>query len=326
VNPPSPLVHFSASPSVGRLGDDQGVSAVQAATGVVDIATAVATMPGLGARVRHAQTAWNPETGQQRPGFVQPIQGLAAFSAPAIADVSGDGKPDTILGADSAALHAFDGVTGRPVPNWPKWTGGWTLFTPAVGDLDGDGRVEVAIGLREGLLRVWRTPGRAEANDQAWHWHQNDRNTGLHGEDTRPPSAVRDLRVKREAGRSVVSFRASGDDWNAGRADRFAVYRSRRPISAASLQSAQRVATVGAAPAGTVQRVVVPRPRSRVVRPYVFAVRGVDDAGTSARFPAPPDSAVSRAARSPSASGGASSRRPSGSASAASACAAATGG
>ena len=284
VNPPSPLVHFSSSPSVGRLGGDRGVSAVQAATGVVDIATAVATMPGLGSRVRHAQTAWNPETGRQRDGFVQPIQGLAAFSAPAIADVSGDGKPDTILGADSAALHAFDGVTGRPVPDWPKWTGGWTLFTPAVGDLDGDGKVEVAIGLREGLLRVWHTPGRADGNDQAWHWHQNDRNTGLHGEDTRPPAAVRGLRVKRTAGRSVVSFRASGDDWNAGRATRFEVFRSRRPIRG-DVRGATRVATVEAESAGRTQEVTVRRPRTRVVRRYHFAVRGIDDAGNIGPLP-----------------------------------------
>jgi hypothetical protein len=234
--------------------------------------------------VRHALTAWDPETGRSRGDLVQPIQGLAAIIAPAIADVSGDGKPDTVLGTDSAALHAFDGVTGKPVPGWPKWTGGWTLFTPAVGDLDGDGRVEVAIGLREGLLRVWRTPGRATANDQAWHWHQNDRNTGLHGEDTRPPAAVRDLRVERTAGRSVVTFRASGDDWLTGKAERFVLYRSRRPIEG-DLRGAERVATVEAAPSGTRQRIVVPRPRTRVVRRYFFAIRGVDDANNIGPLP-----------------------------------------
>ena len=283
-NPPSPLVHFSASPSVGRLGDGRELTAVQAATGVVDIVTGVATMPGLGARVRHALTAWDPETGRGRENLVQPIQGLAAFIAPAIADVSGDGKPDTVLGADSAALHAFDGVTGRAVPGWPKWTGGWTLFTPAVGDLDGDGKVEVVIGMREGILRAWRSPGRVEANDQAWHWHQNDRNTGLYGEDTRPPAAVRSLRVKREAGRSVVSFRASGDDWNAGRAERFEVWRSRRPITD-NLRGATRVATVKAEAAGRTQSLSVRRPRTRVVRPYHFAVRGIDDADNIGPLP-----------------------------------------
>jgi len=186
--------------------------------------------------------------------------------------------------ADSAAIHAFDGATGEPVPGWPKWTGGWTLWTPAVGDLDGDGRVEVVASLREGVLRAWRTPGRAEANGEAWHWHQNDRNTGLHGEDTRPPAAVRNLRVKREAGRSVVSFRASGDDWNAGRAERFVVYRSTRAIGD-DLSRATRVAVVDAAPAGQTQTVVVPRPRSKVVRPFHFAVRGVDDADNIGPLP-----------------------------------------
>jgi len=284
VNPASPLVHFSASPMVGRIGGRPQITAVQGASAITDIVTAIATMPGLGARARSAQTAWDPETGRGLAQMVRPLQGLAFIAAPALADVSGDGKADTIIPTDSAAIHAFDGVTGEPVPGWPKWTGGWTLWTPAVGDLDGDGRVEVVASLREGVLRAWRTPGRAEANGEAWHWHQNDRNTGLYGEDTRPPAAVRNLRVKREAGRSVVSFRASGDDWNAGRAERFVVYRSTRAIGD-DLSRATRVAVVDAAPAGQTQTVVVPRPRSKVARPFHFAVRGVDDADNIGPLP-----------------------------------------
>lgn len=197
LNVPSPLVHFSSSPAVGRVGGRRAITAVQGGSALTDIATAVAITPGLGARVRSSLAGWDPATGLGNPALTRPLQGLAFLSAPAIADISGDGRPDVLLATDSAALHGFDGVTGRPVPDWPKATGGWSLWTPAVGDLDGDGQVEVVAGLREGYLRAWHTPGLASGNDQAWHWHTNDRNTGLLGEDTRPPAAVRILSINR---------------------------------------------------------------------------------------------------------------------------------
>ena len=92
----------------------------------VVVATAVATLPGLGSRVRSAITAWNPENGVTLGGHVQPLQGLAFIGARAIADVSGDGKADSVMPTDSAALHAFDGA---PLAGWPKWTGDCTLWT-----------------------------------------------------------------------------------------------------------------------------------------------------------------------------------------------------
>jgi len=287
VNPPSPLVHFSASPSVGRLGGRPEVMAVQGSSAAGDIAAAVATTPGLGIRVRSAHQAWNASTGALADRFTRPIQGLAFVSAPAIADVSGDGRADSVLAADSGAIHAFDGVTGEPVDGWPKWSGGWSLWTPAVGDLDGDGRVEVVAGVREGYLRAWRTPGRVEANDQAWHWHQNDRATGLLGEDTRPPSAVRDLRVQRRATSDVVSFAAPGDDWLAGRARTIEVYRSRRPFASREVGGATLVRRVRADASGATMRLQLARPRTgRRIRSWSYTARAVDDAGNIGPLPA----------------------------------------
>ena len=64
--------------------------------------------------------------------------------------------------------------------------GGFSLFTPAVADLDCDGRLEVAVVTREGYLHVFRTNGHASAARQAWHWHQDNRNTGHWGPDAGP--------------------------------------------------------------------------------------------------------------------------------------------
>ncbi len=291
LNTVSPLVHFSASPAVGHVGGREAVTAVQGGSALTDVATGVATIPGLGIRVRSGLSAWDPASGLGNGAFTKPLQGLAFLSAPAIADVSGDGKADVVIATDTAALHAFDGVTGDPVPGWPKWSGGWSLWTPAVGDLDGDGKVEVVAGLREGGLRAWHTPGLVRGNDQAWHWHADDRNSGLLGGDTRPPAGVQGLRTRRGADRVTLSFRAPGDDWNAGSVAGYEVLRSRRPIRDGHWAGVVRSRPVVAAPvaAGARQTLTVRLPRPGR---WFYAVRARDDAGNVGRLPARGGSSV----------------------------------
>ena len=296
------IVHFTTSPSRARL-PGRGVTVLQAGSALTDIATAIVATPGLGIEVRSALTGWDPQTGTSIPAFTQAIQGLAFIAAPAVADVSGDGTPDVIEGADSGALHAFDGVTGAPVPGWPKWTGGWSTFTPAVGDLSCSaparnpaspnraphessgctGRNVVIVGTREGWLHAYRTPGLPGAADQAWHWHQNDWNTGLLGQDTRPPAAVADLRVRRLRGaRVLLAFTAPGGDWNAGRAARYQLFASRRPITQSALSRARRLPSpLTPAPSGTRQHVTLTAPRGA----RFYAIRAIDAAGNIGPLP-----------------------------------------
>jgi hypothetical protein len=215
LNPSSALVHFTTTAAVGKLGPAGTLTAVQAGSASTDVVSAIVETPGKGIRVRSSIEAWNPETGANLPQYTQPIQGLPFLSAPALADVSGSGKPDIVIGADSAALHAWDGTTGQPVPGWPKWTGGWSLGTPATGDLLGDGTNTVVVGLREGWLHAYTTPGHASANNDAWHWHENDRNTGHYGDDTRPPMMPASLAFNRSG---ALCWIAPGGDWNIGTA------------------------------------------------------------------------------------------------------------
>jgi hypothetical protein len=178
-----PLIPFTTSPSAGDLLGTGLPQIAQSGSSAGDILTGVVEAPGLGIQVHSGVGVWDPSTGNSLSQYSQPIQGLGFIGAPALADVSGDGVPDVIQATDSAALHAWDGATGQPVTGFPKWTGGFSVFTPAVGDLDCDGRLEVVLVTREGYLHAFRSDGLASATRQAWHWHQDNRNTGHWGSD-----------------------------------------------------------------------------------------------------------------------------------------------
>jgi hypothetical protein len=271
VNPASALVHFTTTASVGKLGPAGALTAVQASSAATDVATGIVETPGLGIRVRSAIEAWNPETGTNLSQYTEPIQGLSFLSAPALADVSGAGSPDIVIGDDSGALQAWNGATGQPVPGWPKWTGGWSLFTPAVGDVQGNGTNAVVVGLREGWLHAYTTPGLAGANDDAWHWHQNDRDTGHYGDDTRPPMKPRSLRF---SGPGTVCWNAPGNDWGVGTAASYelrAFAQQPTPESFASGTPLSGAPTP--APAGTEQCATVSS-----TAPYI-GLRAIDPAG-----------------------------------------------
>jgi hypothetical protein len=249
---------------------------VGAGVSVFDLLNGISGMPGQGTRVRSAITVTDPVTGNNVPLYTQEIQGLAFFSAPAIADITGDGNPDIILNADSAAVHGFDGVSGSAAAGWPQWTGGWSGATPAVGDLTGEGTVDVAVTTREGFLHVFSTPGLTSANHECWHWHQNDRNTGHYGDDTRPPSAIDDLTVSFGGASDTLSFTAVGDDWKSGTAASYQVFASSKPITQSNINSATEV-VVSAIPQASGSHEVILVPHTHGVKHYV--VRAIDHAG-----------------------------------------------
>ncbi len=109
--------------------------------------------------------------------FPQQVEDLQFFMNPAIADLSGDGKPEAISGSGGWVLHAFDGE-GKEPEGWPKFTGQWLLGSPAVGDLNGDGYLEVVSGSRGGLLFAWETAGRADQKVEWASFHHDNANTG----------------------------------------------------------------------------------------------------------------------------------------------------
>jgi hypothetical protein len=155
---------------------------------------AALAQPGQAQRIVNYMRGYDPSTLSSLPGFPQLMMGLPFETAPALADVNGGGELDVINSEDTSNVVAFR-PDGSLVPGWPKFTGGWTFWTPAVGDVYGDHHNEVAAITREGSLFVWRTPGQA-ASTEAWAYHQNDWHNGLYGTNTRAPGVPRGLRVR----------------------------------------------------------------------------------------------------------------------------------
>ena len=145
-------------PSLGHLDGDAAADITAPTAGLtrlIDISGSDLQLPN-----DDHLMAWNADTGDALPGFPRTTPDLAFFVTPAIADIGGDTRAETIAGNGVFTLAAFD-ATGAAPAGWPKLTGGWVVGTPGLGDWDGDGHAEVAIVRRDGQLLVWHTAGAA---------------------------------------------------------------------------------------------------------------------------------------------------------------------
>jgi hypothetical protein len=284
------LVPFTTSASLGKVLPNATTPQVfQAGSSATDVVLGITQTPGFGIRVDNGIGGWDPATGANLAQYNRYIHGLAFFAAPAIADVTGDGTPDILQSADSGALMGFDGTTGQPAAGFPKYSGGWSLFTPATGDVTGTGQTNVALMTREGYLSVWSTAANGcTGNSEAWHWHQDDRNTGHYGTDTRPPSAITDLATAQQGSSDVLSFTAVGDNWKCGTAAAYQLFTSSAPITQDTVGSATAV-TVTQVPgaSGAKETITVPASKNKgVLRHPCRRLRGQHRAAGVHRGPA----------------------------------------
>ena len=150
--------------------------------GLVDSRLAAAqSSPATKVDFEHLVGGWDAVSGEWLAAWPRPIEGWTIVTAPAIADVDGDGTAETIAGSGGNVLHAFREDGSEP-PGWPKDAAGWLLAVPAVGDVDGDGLLEVVAVTRDGWLYAWDTPARATAAALQWPSFRHDvRNTGRYG-------------------------------------------------------------------------------------------------------------------------------------------------
>ena len=101
--------------------------------------------------------AWHVEDGSPVPGWPQSTGGVT-WSSPSLADLTGDGVPEVVIGSRDHNVHAWRGNgqklwtsnpgAGLPYPNPSARVQG----SPMVGDVTGDGRPEVVIGSDFGMF------------------------------------------------------------------------------------------------------------------------------------------------------------------------------
>lgn len=260
-------VSFTTSGAFGRFGG--ALTFAEPASGAASTAGALLTT-GTGLPINNVVRAHRASGGANVSGFPAASQGLNFLGAPVFADVTGDGEAELLQGGDSSALHAY-AQNGSQAPAFPKFHTGWSLYAPTAADSDGDGRTEIWLRTREGYLMAWDTKGRADANGEWWAFRHDERNTSRHGVDARPPSVVRSLRLR---GREVT-WRAPGDDWLAGRVERY-VIRAFDTRAAGAAPRSTRELRADAAPGDAVSA-TVPEGTRRV------EVQAVDDAANLGR-------------------------------------------
>src|SRR5204863_353868 len=77
--------------------------------------------------------AWDPPTGQLRPGWPRPVNDLQFITGPSIADVDPSTPGEEVVsGTSSDDLQGFSSL-GTDLGGWPKLTGDWTVANPLIG-------------------------------------------------------------------------------------------------------------------------------------------------------------------------------------------------
>jgi subtilisin family serine protease len=296
-----PFLWAVAQTAVGQLGSTS--KAIVTGGLSVEIATDTAGPPGKKTGFQHAVGAFDSSTGAAVPTFPRQIEDWQFLSGPAIADVKGDGSRQVIEGSGGGFLHAFDPASppagvqnklstslsryadGAEPSGFPVFEGsGYITSTPTVGQLSRTGKVAVASVTRDGYLYLTDTNGQASANDQWWHFHHDERNTGLVGVDSRPPATVDDLAVQAGGtfGTAKVTWTEVGDDWWVGQVPNGKVDLrwSTSPITDSNFSSANAVTppATTAASGSPEQVTVTGLPAGQTV---YFAERATDDAGNT---------------------------------------------
>jgi hypothetical protein len=203
-------ITFATSGAFGRLGGQLMFG--QATSGALSLLGAELNN-NSGTGIREYDTAYPALGGVGAPGFPASRQGLDFLGAPSFADVDGAGPGDMLDGGDSNLLHAYT-ATGAQAPGFPKFTSGWSVFSPVTGDLTGDGHTDLVTTTREGYLLAWSTPGHPAGNAEWWRWAHDEYNSGHYGTQSRPPGAVRNLAWR--PGQLSASFTAPGSTWYDG--------------------------------------------------------------------------------------------------------------
>ncbi|MEB2312034.1 MAG: S8 family serine peptidase [Sorangiineae bacterium] len=174
---PDVMFPLFAQPAAGDL-DQDGIPDITTSGTSLSAAQSLLVKGGDANKLSQMLLAmWSGKTGAMLPGSPVVIEDFTFFNNQAIADISGDGYPETLTGSGGYYVHAAD-ACGREPAGWPKFTGQWIIATTAVGDLDGDESLEVVVNSRSGWLYAWHTEGSTKGTISWESYHHDNRNTG----------------------------------------------------------------------------------------------------------------------------------------------------
>lgn len=173
---PDTMFPLFSHPSVGDL-DQDGTPDVIMAGGSLSLVGSLEGSSNSGGAAQQLLAMWSGKTGHQMFGSPVPIEDFTFLVNESVADITGDGYPEVILGTGGYFVRAVD-ACGCEAKKWPKFTGGWLIASPAVGDVDGNHSLEVVTGTRDGYLYAWRTQGSDSGVVQWESFHHDNANTG----------------------------------------------------------------------------------------------------------------------------------------------------
>jgi hypothetical protein len=106
----------------------------------------------------------------------------ASASSPVVADITGDGLPDVVMGDNNSTLTAISGATGQVLAGFPIVLPAEVYGTAGLCDCDQDGLSEIALAGLDGNVYLWDYDFPFQpSGTPAWPQFQHDaRRTGLY--------------------------------------------------------------------------------------------------------------------------------------------------
>jgi hypothetical protein len=149
---------YDGSPRLVQRWERRSSEAFQSASAVADIngdgRLEVVTGAGHYYCIAHGRChdsnkvwAFDLATGNDVPGWPRSTRYNTFLSSPAIGDVTGDGRPEVVIGSFRGGRGAVIAFTGGGHPLWEvEPAGDELLSSPVLADVTGDGRNEILVG------------------------------------------------------------------------------------------------------------------------------------------------------------------------------------
>lgn len=180
------------SPVVGHLGKISGTP-LSIAAGAASVGRLLDEgYPGDQSPHDNQVATWSVTKGEMDDGSPDLMNDLQFITAPLMADLAGNGSDELVETSGLSDLRAYT-ASGKELPGYPKYTGGWVLYSPVLGPFGREQDQALVVGNREGELFAWGTATPACDSGGSWpEAHHDLWNTGdLQEKGAAEPACVR---------------------------------------------------------------------------------------------------------------------------------------